>query len=419
MNKRESYFMILVFGIGITLQVPANGTEKRWVTLGKYGYEVLNALDPTAKSIQKRNIPSQSRGQETIHMVRMTDDGLTTLSSTLHARMHRCGGFIVHRNEQEARTALKAPPTTRPDIRLPNYQLKSQRRVQQFLPLLQASHITSTIADLSIFPNRFYRSTQGLDAAQWLVRKWTTLANGQRNVTVQTFTHKDSPQPSVILTLQGEAEAANEIVILGAHFDSISLTGSSDETMTAPGADDNASGIASLTEVIRVLLMQNYRPQRTIKFIAYAAEEVGLRGSNEIAQEHSEQNANVVGVLQLDMTNYIKPSANNTLYLVEDHTHQQQNTFLVKLIKHYLPELTVGTTRCGYACSDHASWSRRGYPASFPFETALENLNPYIHTAHDTLDNSDRQGQQALKFSKLALAYAVELGSKTQAHPSH
>ncbi|MBA5760487.1 M20/M25/M40 family metallo-hydrolase, partial [Escherichia coli] len=64
------------------------------------------------------------------------------------------------------------------------------------------------------------------------------------------------------------------------------------------------SGIASLTEALRVLLANNYRPKRTIKFVGYAAEEAGLLGSKAIAKQFRTQNANVVGVLQLDMTNY-------------------------------------------------------------------------------------------------------------------
>ncbi len=48
-------------------------------------------------------------------------------------------------------------------------------------------------------------------------------------------------------------------------------------------SDDDASGIASLTEVIRAAMAMGYRPARTVKFMGYAAEEVGLKGSKEIA----------------------------------------------------------------------------------------------------------------------------------------
>ncbi|WP_039754624.1 M28 family peptidase, partial [Chromobacterium haemolyticum] len=88
-----------------------------------------------------------------------------------------------------------------------------------------------------------------------------------------------------------------------------------------------------------------------------------------------------------------------------------QNTFLANLAKVYLPSLKVGYSSCGYACSDHASWHKNGYPASFPFESAFNQSNPNIHTVRDTLASAGNQARHALKFSQLALAYAVELGS--------
>ena len=65
------------------------------------------------------------------------------------------------------------------------------------------------------------------------------------------------------------------------------------------GADDNASGIASITEVIRVLVEQNIAPEKDIYFMGYAAEEVGLRGSQEIAQDFIEKGIPLAGVMQL------------------------------------------------------------------------------------------------------------------------
>jgi leucyl aminopeptidase len=48
-----------------------------------------------------------------------------------------------------------------------------------------------------------------------------------------------------------------------------------------------------------------------------------------------------------------------------------------------------------------------------PFESEMKKDNPRIHTAHDTLANSGNQALHALKFARLAAAYAVELGSES------
>ena len=141
--------------------------------------------------------------------------------------------------------------------------------------------------------------------------------------------------------------------------------------------------------------------------MAYAAEEVGLRGSADIAAQHRNANANVVGVLQLDMTNY-KGSPTVDFALVTDRTNAAQNTFVGQLIDTYLGLPRVNT-QCGYACSDHASWNTQGYAASFPHEAPLASSNPFIHTANDTLAQSGNNANHALKFSKLAGAYLAEL----------
>ena len=71
--------------------------------------------------------------------------------------------------------------------------------------------------------------------------------------------------------------------------------------MNAPGADDDGSGIATLTEILRIAMANGWKPKRTIKFMGYAAEEVGLRGSAAIAADFKAQGVNVVGVMQFDM----------------------------------------------------------------------------------------------------------------------
>lgn len=207
----------------------------------------------------------------------------------------------------------------------------------------------------------------------------------------------------MILTVQGR-ENPQKVVILGGHLDSIAGWGSSDPV--APGADDNASGIAVLTEAIRVMIKAGYKPKMTLKFMAYAAEEVGLRGSREIADNFKKQGVDVQGVLQLDMTNY-NGSAND-IYLISDYTHAGQNAFLINLIKTYT-NYSWGQTKCGYACSDHASWTRNGFIASFPFEAKVGEDNPYIHTAKDTLEQMGENSWHAFKFAKLAIAYMVEM----------
>ncbi|MCJ8345835.1 M20/M25/M40 family metallo-hydrolase, partial [bacterium] len=175
----------------------------------------------------------------------------------------------------------------------------------------------------------------------------------------------------------------------------------------APGADDNASGIATITEIIRIALKHNYKPQRTIKFMAYAAEEVGLIGSKHIANDFKKQNKKVVGVIQLDMTNY--QGDETDILFMDDYTNKAQNQFLGTLVDEYVG-VSWGYSRCGYGCSDHASWHRAGYPASMPHEATMDGGNPHIHSTRDTIEQSNGHAKHAAKFAKLGLAFMAELG---------
>ena len=140
--------------------------------------------------------------------------------------------------------------------------------------------------------------------------------------------------------------------------------------------------------------------------MAYAAEEVGLRGSTEIAQSYKKKGVNVVGALQLDMTNY--QGSDKDIWFMKDFTNAAQTQFLIALNEKYVGA-TWGMDACGYACSDHASWHRAGIPASMPFEARFKDMNQSIHTAKDTLARSKENAEHAVKFARLGASFAIEL----------
>ncbi|MEN3030570.1 M28 family metallopeptidase [Chromobacterium amazonense] len=383
-----------------------------WISVGDQGYQLLRQLDGRAQSQESRTLAADGRlakgaAGETVHLLQVDEALLPKLSDAIHDKLRHCGGYIVHGSLKEARAALNGPAAPLAALKAPSYAIDNQATVNKLLPQLQDSNVQATIQSLSSYQNRFYTTSHGVNASNWIASQWKQLAGSRGDVTVEQISHAGWPQKSVILTIKGTDNAA-ETVVLGGHLDSTVGNGTG-ESSRAPGADDDASGVASLTEVARVLLASNYQPRRTLKFMAYAAEEVGLRGSADIAKRFKQQQAKVVGALQLDMTNYQGDAQD--IFLFTDYTNAAQNTFLANLAKVYLPSLKVGYSQCGYACSDHASWTAQGYAASFPFESSFDNSNPYIHTRNDTLANSDSQARHALKFSQLALAYAVELGS--------
>jgi len=341
-------------------------------------------------------------------IIKTKESGVEFLSHMMHEEFHRCGGFMFHDNIDEATTELFNADNRALASKaiFANYTIDQQDTVEKLLPQVQASEIESSIRKLSSFKNRYYQADTGVQSQEWIKQRWLELAAGRSDVKVEFFDHASWKQPSVIMTIEG-AVNPEEVIIVGGHADSISgyFGGAS---ATAPGADDNASGMSSITEVIRVLMQNSYRPNKTIQFMGYAAEEVGLRGSKEVAASYKNAGKNVIGVMQLDMTNF-KGSDEFDIVMMTDFTNADQNEFLGKIIDEYLEGLNWGYDKCGYGCSDHASWHSNGFPASMPFEARMKEMNKKIHTANDTIEISRGTASHAAKFSKLAVAFVVEL----------
>ncbi|HVG57353.1 MAG TPA: M20/M25/M40 family metallo-hydrolase [Hyalangium sp.] len=380
--------------------VQDNAPEKMvWITIGS------DSLPAMGESFQAQglNLAAPLKEKGGVAALLIPESQIDTIAGVMHSKLNRCAGFKLHDSELEALKELDAAMAVTLPPTLAAYNINNSPSVNAMLSSVQELNIRNTINSLSTnWSSRRYNLQTGADAATWLKNQWTTIANGRSDVTVAFFTHSWL-QPSVIATIQGTT-LPNEVVVLGGHLDSIN-SGSS--TGAAPGADDDASGVASVTEVFRAAMANDYRPARTVKFMAYAAEEVGLNGSEAIAAWHRTNGVNVVGVMQLDMTNYKGSSFD--FAMVTDNTNATLNSFTTSLISTYLPGMTHTNISCGYACSDHASWHSEGFPATMPHEATMSTSNPQIHTTGDTLTFMGGTATNSVKFAKLGVAFMGEV----------
>jgi leucyl aminopeptidase len=338
---------------------------------------------------------------DTIVVAKVLSSQLPLISALMHDEFNRCGGFVFHSSENLAKEYVSQLQTVSSKAQI-EYSIDNGQTVDELMAQLNGSEMIATVNSLSSYNNRFYTTQEGTDISVWLRDEWTSIASTRDDISVSLFEHASWPQSSVIATINGTTNAG-EIVVIGGHLDSIN--GSNPVSGRAPGADDNASGIAVITAALKAIVSSGYKPARTIKIMGYAAEEVGLRGSAEIAAQHRNEFLNVVGVSQFDMTGF-KGTATQDITLISDFTNAAQNQYLTELMDEYLPEISYGFDICGYGCSDHASWNNQGFPASFPFEATFDDSNSSIHTSGDNSFNS----LHALKFAKLAVTYIAEMG---------
>ncbi|KAF8151810.1 aminopeptidase [Crassisporium funariophilum] len=183
----------------------------------------------------------------------------------------------------------------------------------EILNQIDPNRIKAIIAKLGTFGTRHTLSSQtdpvrGIGAARdWIAAEMKTLAapsKGRMTVTVQSYTQQPAsgiPNATVIsnvfATLTGSQEPNRAYVISG-HYDS-RVTDIMNFTDDAPGADDDASGVAVSMELARV--MATHQPKATIIFAAVAGEEQGLFGSNFMATQLKAAGVDVQGMLDNDI----------------------------------------------------------------------------------------------------------------------
>lgn len=262
---------------------------------------------------------------------------------------------------------------------------------------------------------RYSYAAEGLnEAAQYLYDRYASLG---LSVSYHPFTNMGTVMTNVVAELPGVGSGSDHIYILGAHYDSTSRD--TDRFETAPGADDNASGVAAVLEVARIL--SQYSFPHTLRFVNFAGEEQFLLGSSAYAKEAREQGDLIEGMINLDMIAYETVPPND--HIVE--IHAGQNPFSIALADAFIhsiseyglnlvPQLiiTAATWR-----SDHASFWSEGYPAILGMED-FDDLNPHYHSKQDTL--AHLQPQMMVEYTKASVATLAQLASRPpQDEPSN
>ncbi|KAF4170829.1 hypothetical protein CNMCM8694_005648 [Aspergillus lentulus] len=270
-----------------------------------------------------------------------------------------------------------------------------QRRTKERAALDPLS-LHTMIEDFSDFQNRFFNGITASNAT---------------GVAVEVFDHVGWDQPSIIVSIPG---ISAKTIVLGAHQDSITRPCYQVPRDYAPGADDNASGVATLVEALRAILRdpvfaQGHAPN-TLEFHFYAAEEVGLQGSKQIFDSYSSQGREVKAMLNQDMTGYTGYVGTNKperIGVLTDYVDSGLTEFVRTMITTYCT-LPYVDTACGYACSDHASAYLRGYPAAMAFESKFGDHSRFIHTSLDRADTININ--HVLQHVRLVIGFAYELG---------
>ena len=252
--------------------------------------------------------------------------------------------------------------------------------------------------------------TPGNDSAAAYITRAMQSISGLTSVERDTFyvpgqpPYNAKPIVNVIGTLEGLTRPS-EVLILGAHYDcSASRMGDAIwipqwYTINAPGADDNATGVASILELARLLSdpEKGFARDVTVKFIAFGSEESGPahdgshNGSTHYATAARARMENIIGMLSIDMVGY-NWSRNYAAIVSDAASAWLGDEFRSALFSAGIP-LETNAPPYPYATySDHEAFWAQGYPAILLIEHAppwnsstVYTANPYYHKTSDTL----------------------------------
>ncbi|KXN68648.1 Zn-dependent exopeptidase [Conidiobolus coronatus NRRL 28638] len=356
----------------------------------KFNYLLLNLV---ACSI----IPTQGLIENNYRLIQTTEQGLAKwISESEFYQLLRDGKHFVDKTDDGPEP--RSMPKIENNFVIPS-ELKYKSHTEAAQKFLDTTRAKSFLTQLSNFHTRYYSSPTGLQAAQFIRDHAKSIASKYKGtIAVEEFNHTWN-QPSIIVRITG-SKYPEEIVVLGAHLDSINRYNPT--TGRSPGADDDGSGSTLLFEVLESLVESNFVPQRTIEFQFYAAEEVGLKGSRAIARSYRQEGKNVVAMLQQDMVGY-KPAGVNEIAVKTDYSDPQLAEFVSSLITNYTT-YSVKRDKCGYACSDHASFYESGYKSAIQSEPILARG---YHTEKDVITDVDFDYLN--DFCKVATAFVIEL----------
>jgi hypothetical protein len=180
----------------------------------------------------------------------------------------------------------------------------------------------------------------------------------------------------------------NEWVVVGAHYDHLGL---GDRNSLAPsqkgqihhGADDNASGTSGVLEIARLAAKNEQQWKRSVLFIAFAGEELGLLGSSNFVNHPTVPLNNVVGMMNMDMIGRVN---NNRLFIGGVGTSPSFRSWLEEFNQGVRLQLDYSDS--GYAASDHMSFNAKKVPVLFFFS----GLHTDYHKPSDTYEKINAEG---------------------------
>ena len=270
---------------------------------------------------------------------------------------------------------------------------EEDEKVREFMDQVSIENLTATVEYLQAYEERYYNSDKAYDAANWIQEQFDNL----EVLETEQFpvSYYGNPCAPNIIAIQWGTKNPEEYVVCGSHLDSYSYSG------MCPGADDNATGVASVLEAARILSQHSF--ERSIIYCAFGAEEIGLIGSAAYAEYCAEMGMNVVGYFNNDMNGYLNPGSEIHIDLIYPNSVEPIGEYYMNLANVYFPGMQVRHVNFNQGDSDHTSFNQNGFMGIYPFED-YQNYSPYIHSGNDLIGPSVNSFEMSQRYAQMNIA---------------
>lgn len=284
--------------------------------------------------------------------------------------------------------------------------------IREMMNQVNMDSLQATVQHLQDYQNRMWNSTNAFAASDWIAGRMAALGLEveQQPFYANTWYGSGQAAPNVIGIQRGTVYP-NTYVVCGSHFDSFAYSGN------CPGADDNATGVASVLESARI--MTQYEFEYSIIYCAYGCEEMGLYGSEAYASRCQQQGMDIIGYFNNDMNGYLYGDAIH-IDCIYPNSVAQIGDYYMNVANIYFPEMQVRHVTLLGGDSDHTSFNQHGYMGIYPFED-VDHYSPYIHTSDDLIGNSVNSFAMSQRYCQMNIGCLSEIanpvGSQVYCNP--
>ncbi|PYS37011.1 MAG: aminopeptidase [Acidobacteria bacterium] len=362
------------------------------ITAPELHYDDYQGINASGKiAVVLRHEPQESEAKSPFDGTNFTSHA-SFVTKAINAKQHGAQGIIfitdVNHTDEQVGPATRTGETD--DLGIPAFHAKRDPLIN----LLKAAG-----KDLSAIQKKIDMdlSPQSFD-----------LPGSRAHIRTEVIRTRKSVKNVLAAVSGSDPVLHNEWVVIGAHYDHLGL---GDRNSLAPsqvgqihhGADDNASGTSGVLEIARLAAKNKHQWKRSVLFIAFAGEELGLLGSSQFVNHPTVPLKNIVSMTNMDMIGRLN---NDRLFVGGVGTSPSFKPLLEEFNQSV--HLQLDYSDSGYGASDHMSFNAKKIPVLFFFS----GLHTDYHKPSDTYDKINTKG--AVKVLSLVYMMADRMAMDTK-----